>query len=558
MSEKAKLVEAAYKELYKRDKSIALSYKSHSLKSPYPYCPEAPRVNCNSSYMYRAIDGSCNNLHPSRTWWGKSETPQKRLLPAEYDDSASQPRIRSVVPKKYLLNARKIAMSVFEAKPTVSEWSHFMTYFGQFLDHDLTLTAQATYSDGYRKSCRCNSYDPDCFSIAIPYGDYANNDQTCMSFVRSLASVNDFDCNLGPREQLNVQTAWIDLSMVYGYNDDLAASLRSNDDGTLKASLDANGDEFLPFVEGEECLNSRVTTEYSRRVRCFLEGDPRAEDNSILTSIHTVWLREHNRVARKLAELNSCWNRETVYQQARRIVIAEFQNIVFGEFLPALLGEKLAKRFELLPKKSGYFTDHNSNLYPQIINEFATAAFRYGHTQLKYTQHAASKTYDLSEPQPISFYMFNSQYYKSAMDDIIRGNLVDYSYAPNAQTNKYLGDWMWSGLFQTDSHRWSLPALNIQRGRDHGLPSYNKYRRLCGLNAAHSFEEFYNIPASVIAKLKATYASPNDVDLFTGLFSELPIEGAMVGTTAGCKFLKYQVDKSRSKEIELKLILITK
>ena len=184
-------------------------------KTPAPYCPKIKQLTCGENeLLYRTHNGSCNNL--KKTWWGMAETPQKRLLPPEYHDLVSEPRIRSVFPKFGLPNARIVAISMFPAQPSTSEWSDFMTYFGQFLDHDLTLTAQSTYSDGYRKVCKCNSYDPDCFNIPIPREDYANKDQTCMSFVRSSATVSDFDCSLGPREQLNIQTHWIDLSQLYG------------------------------------------------------------------------------------------------------------------------------------------------------------------------------------------------------------------------------------------------------------------------------------------------------------------------------------------------------
>jgi peroxidase len=322
---------------------------------------------------------------------------------------------------------------------------------------------------------------------------------------------------------------------VYGYNDELAYELRSHENGTLKSCIESHG-EYLPNADMKICSDNKYTTEYSRRTRCYLGGDPRAEDNSILTSIHTVWLREHNLIARKLAEVNPCWDDEMLYQEARRIVIAEFQNIVYNEFLPALLGDKLMELYSLLPEKSGYFEEYDEDVYPQIINEFAAAAFRYGHTLVTYTQRAASKTYELSDPKPISYYIFNNDYYKKSMDDIIRGNLLDWSYAPCPQTNKYLNDWLFDGIFSMESKRWSLPALNIQRGRDHGLPGYNKYRELCGLNFANSFDDFHNIPTNVIAKLRATYASPDDVDLFAGIFSEFPLEGAMVGATAGCKY----------------------
>jgi peroxidase len=533
MSQKTNVVLTAFKKMVGENKMTALSYGAYNLKAPYPYCVQAPIIECGMSNLtYRTIDGSCNNQN--NTWWGRSETPLKRLVPAAYDDYVNEPRQRSVVPKKRLPNARQVALKLFQAYPTVSEWSHFMTYFGQFLDHDLSLTAQSTYSNGFRKYCQCNSYDPDCFNIAIPYGDYANSDQQCMSFVRSMSSMNDFHCNLGPRAQLNVQTAWVDLSQVYGYNYDVSERLRTRVNGTLKSSIEPNG-EFLPPASDFTCSYSQQSIEYSRRSRCYHEGDPRAEDNSILTSIHTLFLREHNRIARALAELKPCWDDETVFFQARNIMIAQYQNIVYGEFLPALLGPKLSELYSLLPLKDGYFKDYSPNLYPQVINEFSTAAFRYGHTLITHTQHTASSYYKLSDPKPTSYYLFNNQYYKTSMDGILRGTLVDWSYAPKTQVNEYLKDWLFNGLFTKDSRRWSLPALNIQRGRDHGLPGYNKYRELCGLNRAYAFEEFHNMPKNVIAKLKAIYASPDDVDLFAGLFSEFPLEESMVGATAGCK-----------------------
>jgi peroxidase len=136
---------------------------------------------------------------------------------------------------------------------------------------------------------------------------------------------------------------------------------------------------------------------------------------------------------------------------------------------------------------------------------------------------------------PISHYLFNNELYRESMDDIIRGALVDWSYGANAQVNEYLQDRLFDGIFKKDSKRWSLPALNIQRGRDHGLPGYNRYREKCGLNRAYEFEDFDNIPSNVVEKWKSLYASPDDVDLFVGLFSEFPIKNALVGPTAGCK-----------------------
>ena len=307
--------------------------------------------------------------------------------------------------------------------------------------------------------------------------------------------------------------------------------------GYLKSRLDEKKHELLPFAPNATCNYNKYSTEYSRRERCYLTGDKRAEDNSVLTSFHTLWLREHNRIARELAETNPSWQDEKLYQETRRIMIAVYQNIVYGEYLPTLLGQNLARLYNLYPLKSfGRFKGYNEKLYPQILNEFSTAAFRYGHTIVPNSHHTASRDYTLSNAKPLSLYQFNNKYYENEMSSILRGSLIDWSYAPSAQTNKYLNDWLWDGIFSYTSHRWSLPALNIQRGRDHGIPSYNKYRGLCGLKEAVYFEELTNIPPNIISKLKRTYANPYDIDLFTGAFSEYPVEGGMVGITAGCKY----------------------
>ena len=130
---------------------------------------------------------------------------------------------------------------------------------------------------------------------------------------------------------MNQNTHWLDGSTIYGSDEDIMDSLRSYESGLLLTSTDSSGRQLLPVTPG--CSNGA----------CFFAGDSRATEQPLLTLMHTLWMREHNRVARQLASLNPTWADETIFQEARRIVIAEIQHITYAEWLPNLLGNKSAQ-----------------------------------------------------------------------------------------------------------------------------------------------------------------------------------------------------------------------
>lgn len=531
MSKTANLAIKVYKELAKQEKDVMLNYRKKSVRIPAPYCPNENNIFCNPTYPYRTANGSCNNLQYA--WWGEAESPYKRLLPPDYDDGANVPRIRSFIPGQFLPNARRVAIVVHKPYKSISEWTDMLLWFGQNLVHDLTLVASTTSFDGTPVSCKCNSKDTTCFNIPIPYEDYHNRDQPCITFVRSAPALRDFNCYLGPREQLNLMTHWADLSQTYGTNARTTAKLRTYKGGLLRTSyVPGSRLEQLPIrPRGEECRRSGIRT-----CKIFMSGDPRAEDNNFLTSMHTIWVREHNRVARELAYLNPRWDDETLFQEARRITIAEYQHITYAEYLPVILGERIARTYGLLPLADGYFYGYESSLYPQIANEFSLA-MRFCHTLIPLELHMANSNYVKLPPKVTGWFIHNSNITFQWPDMPIKGSIRDWSYYPSPQVNYDINHYLFDGLFP-DSRRFSLPALNIQRGRDHGLPGYNYYRELCGLNFANTFEELYNIPPYVIARLKSVYAHPNDIDFWTGIVSEYPVEGGTFGATASCVVAK--------------------
>ena len=84
----------------------------------------------------------------------------------------------------------------------------------------------------------------------------------------------------------------------------------------------------------------------------YFKGDVRANENHGLTVIHTLWMREHNRIAKLLKQQHISWNDETLFQEARRLVIAEYQHIIFNEWLPQILGRQFCVDCLLLPSQS--------------------------------------------------------------------------------------------------------------------------------------------------------------------------------------------------------------
>ena len=115
-------------------------------------------------------------------------------------------------------------------------------------------------------------------------------------------------------------------------------------------------------------------------------GDSRANEHHTLTVMHTLWMREHNRVAELLEKQHQDWTDEKLFQEARRIVIAEYQHIIYKEWLPLILGVEYMRNNDLTPLSSGYVKRYLNHLSlggefdPRITNEFATAGFRFGHS----------------------------------------------------------------------------------------------------------------------------------------------------------------------------------
>lgn len=238
----------------------------------------------------------------------------------------------------------------------------------------------------------------------------------------------------------------------------------------------------------------------------FRAGDVRAVENSILATYQTIFLREHNRICDRVLAKNPKFNDETVFQIARNYVIGLLQKIYIKDFVPILLGDRYD---EIVGKYAGY----KANVNPNIPTEFATASYRLGHSLLVNKIPAISKSNNVVKEYALNELFFNQDAVTTPnfIHEIIRGA----SRTLTKEKSSQLVDDVRNLLVLDPTHReikLDLYSLNIQRGRDHGLPTYNDAREAFGLSRVSTFEEI--LPNSEVAigkKLKSVYGSVDDL-----------------------------------------------
>lgn len=402
--------------------------------------------------------------------------PLRRLFASDYADNKSQP---SGADRP---SARAISNAVVDAtgdKPNAAGASDLFWVWGQFLDHDLDLVKTGS----------------DAFNVAIPAGDPDFDAGATGTGTIALRRSTGVDNPSGRREQINTISALIDAGNVYGTDAATAAKLRTGENGKLRTS----DRDMLPTDAG-----------------FFLAGDERANENPGLTAMHTLFVREHNRIADEIAARDPGLGDEQIYTEARRLVTAELQAITVNEFLPLLLGR------DALGDYKGY-----TGVDAQISNEFAAAAFRLGHTLVSDSLTFVDSS-GATREVALSQAFFNPQLVNEVgIDSILRGLSGSSAQAIDTEIVDSLRNMVMPG---PGAPRADLASLNIQRGRDHGLPTLNDAREALGMSRLSGFDD-PRLRDGVGQRLASTYDSIDDVDLWVGLLAERPIGSSQIGPT---------------------------
>ncbi len=453
------------------------------------------RRNAEPATGNRTFDGSNNNLrHPDL---GSSESQLLRTTEPHYEDGISS------LAGQDRPGPREISNAVFAQEASAANSagaSDYLWLWGQFVDHDIDLT------DG--------TDPPEDASIEVPSGDsffdpFSTGEQS-IALNRSIYDEDTGTDRHNPRQQLNEITAWIDASNVYGSDAERATALRANDGSGQLLTSDG---ELLPFNE------LGLPNAGGDSSSLFLAGDVRANEHAGLTAMHTLFVREHNRLAREIAEGDPHLSGEEIYQRARGIVGAQMQVITYNEFLPALLGEEALRPYR------GY----RSRARVGIANEFSTGAYRFGHSALSPTLiRIDANGSEIAEGHLAlrdAFFAPQRLTDEGGIEPLLRGMAAQTCQ----DIDTFVVDDVRNFLFgPPGSGGFDLVSLNIQRGRDHGLGSYNQLREGYGLRPARDFEDITSDP-DVAEKLRAAYGDVDLVDAWVGGLAEDPIRGALVG-----------------------------
>ncbi|XP_015439624.1 PREDICTED: dual oxidase-like [Dufourea novaeangliae] len=465
---------------------------------------------------YPGYDGWYNNV--GRPELGAIDTPLLRRWPAAYDDGVYKPSGHNR-PEPLELSDKLLSGNIGSKSRTGK--NALLVFFGQHVVEEIL--------DAQRPAC-----PPEYFNIKIPSGHRyrIKPGHSEMPVLRTRYDRETGHSPNNPRQQLNEITPFLDGGLIYGTSKAWSNILRTYSNGTfdpnglLAASHDNLYPEYntdkLPMFNPPPPIHhyKYIERHYTEKVERFFKlGNPRGNENPFLLTFGIIWFRWHNLIANYIRRQQRNWPGEKVYNEARRWVIATQQHIVTNKWLPQWLGTNL------LP-----YNGYDPSIDPQIDQFFQAAAFRFGHTLVPpgvYLRDYGRNGCKLKQnSQAIrtcnNYWMSENSIFANLtkvegiidIEHLIMGMTVQLC---EEEDHKVVEDLRGSLFGPLEFSRRDLMALNIQRGRDHGLPDYNTARMAYNLHTVNNTSHFKNIaPESSLEFLKLHNFSFDNVDTWIG------------------------------------------
>lgn len=453
---------------------------------------------------YETYDGWYNN--PAQPYLGTVGSPLIRLLPPSYEDGVLKPKIR-----RENANPLNISNLIMEEDKSCSNCAIsacsrtgknvLMVFFGQFVSEEIMNT-------------QVPSCPPEYFSIKIPSGNHFDKvGPKHMPFVRTVYDKQTGKSPNNPREQITSATAWIDGSVIYGISKPHSDTLRSFENGQLLADPEKKGfpapnNGYLSYLEPKYSSAEQFD---QKKSNAFRIGNPLGHENPYVLTFSILFFRWHNYLAENICK-SSGWSDEMCFNEARKWVIATLQHIIIDEWLPEYLGEPFTP-----------YSRYDPSTDPGVSHAFQSAAMRFGHTLVPAGVYW--KKPNDCKPGEIrlcnSFYEAEKIVLKHGIGSLLTGMAFQSADPDDVSIVDDLRKYLYG---PPEFTRRDLMALNIQRGRDHGLPGYGVARKLLvpgehikDLNfseMANKSDPRYN--EIITGTLPELYESMDDVDLWVG------------------------------------------
>ena len=448
-----------------------------------------------SQINIRTVDGSMNNIINSE--WGSTLTPLEREFTVGYNDGISLP---GGINRP---NPREISNVLFDQNSIIMNelnLSDFWWQWGQFIDHDITLI----HNDP-------SEFYPIEVPMGDPYFDPFSTGNVLIPLHRAEADPTSGTSLSNPRTHLNNISTWIDGSAVYGSDLTRMNWLRTFVDGKLKMS---SGD-FLPYntVTGElgdaiDLSAPAMANENPFVSKYFVAGDVRANEQTGLLAMHTLFAREHNRLCEEIKNAHPNYDDEEIFQKARKILGGIMQQITFEEWLPAC-------GIDLMP-----YAGYDININPALTAVFSASAYRLGHTMIN--SHLI-RLDNNGDTLPEGSLELKTAFFNPAIL-VNEGGLEPVFKGMASQPQQMVDDKMVSDLRNflfgpPGSGGLDLAALNIQRGREMGIPDFNTIRIELGLDPLTEFSQISS-NSDLNAELEDLYGDINELDAWVLMLAE--------------------------------------
>ncbi len=401
---------------------------------------------------------------------------------------------------KSLPNARNVSNGILNQDVLTDDPkgnSDMVKDWGQFIDHLFTLTL------GGGESCPVDVPTNDTFFDPNGFGNVT------LSFSRSKHVIGSH-----PRAFRNAITHWIDASNVYGSDDTTANELRTGDDKHKKCELKmSHNGEFLATVADTGVHMAHVTDQNAKYF--YAAGDIRANEQWGLLALHTLFARVHNKKCRELRKAFYKYDEEDLYEGARSFVRGVIQKITLEEYLPQLIGLKNTT------------LTYKTHVIPNLSLEFVTSIFRVGHSQVSPNILLVDSL--ISGPgstlAPLRTAFFQPLSFKQhGFNAVIRGLAQQCAQKVDVQIVDELRNFLF-GAPGAGGH--DLAVLNIMRGRDHGMPSYNDMRVAYGLPKKTSLAD---VTSDVAVQQKlAKFYTIDTLEAWIGGLAEDHVSGSTLG-----------------------------